>query len=164
MPPPVSPPSVIPPFRSVVYLWLVIVSLSLASTSIFNPGDYLPGSLVMAIEFGLATTCLYCIAGSYFLTMSDRTEYRAAMDSHFTISMLVALMLCFGKVAEKVMERVTVKVLVQDVLVLCSKWIMWAITLGMVSAIWMRGGLQALKREVMAVPGNLWIILYEGRM
>ena len=118
----------------------------------------------MAIEFGLATTCLYCIAGSYFLTMSDRTEYRAAMDSHFTISMLVALMLCFGKVAEKVMERVTVKVLVQDVLVLCSKWIMWAITLGMVSAIWMRGGLQALKREVMAVPGNLWIILYEGRM
>lgn len=42
--------------------------------------------------------------------------------------------------------------------------ITWTITLGMVSAIWMREGWKALKRKAMAVLGILWLVLHEGRM
>lgn len=81
------------------------------------------------------------------------------MTAHFLISATLSFLLCFSKS----IERGGFEEFTPEDLVLCVIMVIWKITCGMVSAIWMRGGLKALKREAMAVPGNLWLALYEGR-
>ena len=87
----------------------------------------------------------------------DQTEYRAAITSHFFISATIICVLYLSKS----IERNGFKNFTMEDIILCLKLAIWTITFGMLSAIWMRGGVEGLKREAKAVLGNLWLSLYE---
>lgn len=72
------------------------------------------------------------------------------MTAHFLISATLSFLLCFSKL----IERGGFKESTPEDFVLCVIMVIWTITRGMVSAIWMRGGLKALKREANGGTGK----------
>lgn len=113
--------------------------------------------VMIAFQIAAFTIYIFSIAGAIVMIEMDRTKERRAMATHFMISAWLSFVLCLGKASS--VGSVT-WMTVED-FVVCVNMVIWTITVGMISAIWMRGGLEALKREAMAVPGNLWLAMYE---
>ena len=90
------------------------------------------------------------------LIISDQTEDCGAMTTHFVLGVIISILVCFGRSHDK-------DVTTGREMYVRLNLVIWTMTCSMVSAIWMRGGLRALKREAMAVPGNLWLALYESK-
>ncbi len=112
---------------------------------------------MIALHFTLITAYISSIVGSILVVMTDQTKDRSAMTAHLLISAAISCALCLSKCMEKGgFMRFT-----QEDFSLCSKLVIWTVTCGMLSAIWIRGGVEALKREAKAVPGNLWLFMYE---
>ena len=79
------------------------------------------------------------------------------MDFHFGISTILSMVLFLSKS----IERRGYKKFTEEDVYLCLTLVIWMYSCGMLSAILVRGGVGGLKREVKAVPGNLWKFLYE---
>ena len=91
----------------------------------------------------------------------DQTEHRAAMITHFYISSTIILVLRCSKELDKGREWGDFGPMDDEDMLFCWRLSIWTYTCGMLSAIWIRGGVEALKREAKAVPGNLWLCMYE---
>lgn len=103
------------------------------------------------MAFALAALAKYfsSIAGAIVIVIKDRTKERRAMAIHFIFTVLLSFILYYSNaVTERDDDN-------------CVNIVFWTATVGIVSAIWMREGLKALNHEAMAVPGNMWLALYE---
>lgn len=110
--------------------------------------------VMIALRIAAFTTYIFSIAGAIVMIEMDRTKERRAMATHFMISVALSFVLCCSK-------AISVARMTDADFDICVNMVIWTITVGMISAIWMRGDLEALKREAMAVPGNLWLAVYE---
>ena len=108
--------------------------------------------LFMAVNLG-------SIMGLILLIMTDKIRDRRALTAHFLFSMTLSFVLCFGKA----LERGGFKNFMPRDILLCMIVVIRTFTCNILSAIWTRGGTEALKREAKALPGNLWHFLYESR-
>lgn len=158
MAPLASPPSKaseIPPLRSIVFLGLAFTSFSF-SISTLNSA-FIPDFLVIAFDLFFVWIYVSSIIGSILLTLTDQTPEREALTAHFIISAVMSFILCISKFIEKA----PFKAFTGEDFGFCMKMVIWTVTSGMLSAIWIRRGVEGLKREAKAVPGNLRLFLYE---
>lgn len=153
-----SPPSQaseIPPLRSIVFLGLAFTSFSFGIFTFYFP--FIPDVLGIAFDLFFVWIYVSSIIGSILVTLTDKTPERAALTAHFVISAAMSFILCISKFIEKG----GLKGFTGKDFGFCIKMVIWTVTCGMLSAIWIRRGVEGLKREAKAVPGNLWLFLYE---
>lgn len=158
MAPRASPPSQasgIPPLRSIVFLGLAFTSFSVSISTLHL--TFVPDFLAIAFDLFFVWIYVSSIIGSILLTLTDNTSEREALTAHLVISAVMSFILCISKFIEKGgFEGFT-----GEDFGLCMKMVIWTVTCGMLSAIWIHRGVEGLNGEAKAVPGNLWLFLYE---
>lgn len=151
---PPSQASEISPLRSVVFLGLAFTSFS-ASILTLNL-RLVPDFLVIAFNVVSKVTYIGSIIGCINLIEADETQDRGALIVHFRMSMVMSVILCISRFIEKG----GLGGFTSEDFNLCMNMAIWTVTGSMLSAIWVRRGVEGLKREAEAVPGNLWLFVY----
>lgn len=149
-----SPASGRGPLRSYVFVGLIVVTIltTLLDTNLFRQTGVCGYATLLATVALSPITLLSLL----YVLVFDGTEDKNALNLHFTLSYAFCRLFCLGVFLSRIFGS---GLTVRDFF-LCWKIVSMTFTCGMLSAVWMHGGVEALKREMRAVPSNLWTILY----